>query len=129
MNTVNVLVLMIYWCFVGFFYLLAYVVKAGYGLNRLVLFLLPIKGVAALFVYMIVVDIVRQLKKEESEENVEGNKALREEVLLFATVGIRSSTREAFKAKPEQFKVSRRPVQGEIIVPYFIDFDHLICVD
>jgi len=75
-------------------------------------------------VYIIVVDMNFKLSKE-TQENVEANIALREEVLNFATAGIRSSTREAHKAKPERLKISRRPKRtacddsSKLITPLF----------
>lgn len=91
-------------------YLLAFAFNHD-GLNRIAMFLLAGKGFSSLLVYILVADIDSQ-RGDEKQENVAANVALREEVLNFATAGIRSSTREALKAKPERLKISRRPIQG-----------------
>lgn len=109
-NTTNVFILIFYWLVIGVFYMTAFVTQNG-GLNRIVMFLLASKGISALFVYFIVVDMNVKLTKE-NQENVEANIALREEVLNFATAGIRSSTREAHKATADRLKMVRRPKQG-----------------
>ncbi len=109
-NTTNMFILIFYWFFICIFYTLAYATQNS-DFNRIVMFLLSSKGFSALFVYIIVIDMNLKLTKE-NQENVEANTALREEVLNFATAGIRSSTREAHKAKPERHKVSRRPKHG-----------------
>eukprot|EP01035_Chromulina_nebulosa_P021947 gene21947-28415_t len=122
-NTTNVFILIFYWFFICIFYTLAYASQNG-DFNRIVLLLLSSKGFSAFFVYVIVIDMNLKLTKE-NQENMEANTALREEVLNFATAGIRSSTREAHKAKPERLKVSRRPKQvhsddsSKLITPLF----------
>jgi len=113
-NTTNVFILIFYWFFICIFYALAYASQNG-DFNRIVMFLLSSKGFSALFVYVVVIDMNLKLTKE-NQENVEANTALREEVLNFATAGIRSSTREAHKAKPERLKVSRRPKHGNYTI-------------
>jgi hypothetical protein len=109
-NTANDFILIIYWLLVLILFALAYATQNP-DLDRIVMFLLASKGLSALFVYIIVKDINVKLSNEET---VEANKALREEVLNFATAGIRSSTREAHRAGPERLKVTRRPRQGHI---------------
>jgi hypothetical protein len=110
-NTSNVAIFMVYWFTICILYLLAFAFH-NIGLNRSLMFLLAGKGFSALLVYIIVADIDSKVSKEK-QENVEANIALREEVLNFATAGIRSSTREAHKAKSERLKISRRPKRGK----------------
>ena len=113
-NSVILVVFLAYWTCL----LLFYVISFGYqgphdGFNRLVLFLVPMKGVTVLVVLIIITDFYVQL--EQKEENLSENIALRQEVLLFATVGIRNSAKDAHKVGPEKVAIRRRPKQGIIL--------------
>jgi hypothetical protein len=110
-NTTNVICLLLYWFVVCVFYALTYFTQ-GNRLDNLLVFILASKGFSSLIVYILVIDVRLKLSHEK-QEGIDDNVALREEVLNFATAGIRSSTRSAFNAKPEKAKISRRPKQGD----------------
>eukprot|EP01036_Dinobryon_divergens_P024942 gene24943-33437_t len=126
-NSVILVVFMAYWTLL----LLFYVISIGFqgphaGFNRLVLFLVPMKGVTVLIVLIIITDFYAQL--QQMEENLGENVALRQEVLLFTTVGIRNSAKDAHKAGPEKAAIRRRPRQvsslaskatNELVTPLF----------
>ena len=108
---------MAYWTLLLLFYLIAFGLETYHaGFNRLVLFMVPIKGVAVLFLLIIIDDFNVQLR--EKDENMSGNVALRQEVLMFATVGIRNSAQDAHKAGPEKAAIRRRPQKGNSTMHY-----------
>eukprot|EP01035_Chromulina_nebulosa_P023930 gene23930-31058_t len=126
-NSVILVVFMAYWTLLLLFYLFAFGLETYHaGFNRLVLFMVPIKGVAVLFLLIIIDDFNVQLR--EKDENMSGNVALRQEVLMFATVGIRNSAQDAHKADPEKTAIRRRPQKvtssspnaaNELVTPLF----------
>ena len=113
-NSVILVVFLAYWTFLLLFYVISFGLQGSHdGFNRLVLYLVPMKGVTLLFVLIIVNDFHAQLRQKE--ENLSENIALRQEVLLFATVGIRNSAKDAHKVGPEKVAIRRRPKQGIIL--------------
>jgi hypothetical protein len=81
------------------------------------------KGCSALLVWILTgnnsqLGLTTASKKTDGNEDniaetVDANKALREEVLNFATAGIRSSARAGAKATPDRKMITRRPQQHE----------------
>ena len=132
-NTANVLCLLSYWFIVIFLYFIAYYTDDNttdqYNTNIylfcVVVFLVGSKGFTSLFIYVLLVDVGQKLKLD-SQEYIDANIALKDEILSFITAGIRSSTRGAITAKPEKDKMVRRPreVHNQIgpnkhITPWF----------
>lgn len=127
-NTANVIVLILYWFVLIFFYSLAFFTRhAGYNkyFNDVLAFTFASKGLSALVVWLLTSDKLATEGGDASEENVDANKALREEVLNFATAGIRSSARASDKATKDRREITRLPQQvasastKKIITPLF----------
>ena len=111
-NSVILVVFMVYWTVLLLFYMISVALKGTHdGFDRLVLYLVPMKGVMVLFILIIITDFYTQLAQKE--DNVGANIALRQEVLMFATVGIRTSAKDAHTVGPEKVAIHRRPKQGD----------------
>lgn len=116
-NTANVIVLILYWFVLVFFYSFAFFTRyESYNIYiaDILAFIFASKGFSSLIVWILVTD--RAFKSvavggtENGEaEDIDANKALREEVLNFATAGIRSSARAGPKATPDRREITRMP--------------------
>jgi hypothetical protein len=130
MNTVNLVIHVLYWCVFVLFYSWTFWTrsefKSGYfqPTNNIIYFVMGSKGCSALLVWILTANnsqlgLAQTSKKADGEdgaednliESVDANKALRQEVLSFATAGIRSSARAGAKATPDRKTITRRPQQ------------------
>jgi hypothetical protein len=93
MNSLNIGIYMAYWAVLGFFYALAY----GFSNSsptlsrwfwRVVMFIISSKGFADWLVFILVSD-ANVLTSDHATESLDFNGALRQEVLHYATTGIR----------------------------------------
>jgi hypothetical protein len=93
MNSLNIGIYMAYWAVLGFFYALAY----GFSNSsptlsrwfwRVVMFIISSKGFADWLVFILVSD-ANVLTTDQATESLDFNGALRQEVLHYATTGIR----------------------------------------
>jgi hypothetical protein len=120
MNTVNLVTCMMYWLVFVIFYMLTFWSKNQFKAsneqptNDQIFLVFASKGVSALIVW-ILLSHNSHLKlatgESDNNETVDANTALREEVLSFATAGIRSSARKGSELTPDRAVVSRRPQQ------------------
>lgn len=127
-NTVNMLSQLLYWFIVALFYIMTSVsVGSSHGsmLNKVLLFIIATKGFSSLFVWIIVGEHSYESKLEQ-EQTVDANQALREEVLQFATGGIRSAGRDGSKVTSDRKFIKRvpqktngNPTTKRMITPYF----------
>lgn len=127
MNTVNLVVHMLYWAVFVLFYAWTFWTKsqfksgASQPTNNIIYFVMGSKGCSALLVWILTANnshlgLTTQKEKSDDEnisETIDANKALREEVLSFATAGIRSSARAGAKLTPDRKMITRRPQQHE----------------
>jgi hypothetical protein len=142
-NTANVIVLILYWFVLVLFYSWAFFTRYyGYNhyLSNILMFIFASKGFSSLIVWIFVTDIrspaASALKDttsgggEEELDVVDANKALREEVLNFATAGIRSAARGGDKVTKDRREITRLPLpqaasnsssksRKQLITPYF----------
>eukprot|EP00599_Poterioochromonas_sp_BG-1_P003773 CAMPEP_0173153928 /NCGR_PEP_ID=MMETSP1105-20130129/13163_1 /TAXON_ID=2985 /ORGANISM="Ochromonas sp., Strain BG-1" /LENGTH=797 /DNA_ID=CAMNT_0014069979 /DNA_START=811 /DNA_END=3207 /DNA_ORIENTATION=+ len=128
-NTANVFVLSLFWSM--FFLLYAWVFFTRHGtyynetLFDLLTFSIGSKGFASYIVWVFVTDANAFGKTEQEAETIDANKSLREEVLSFATAGIRSTAREGSKLTAETTLLVRRPIhvpqasKKSLITPFF----------
>lgn len=124
-NTINVFIVVIHWGWFGIFYTLAFWTKDSRPhtdvLVDIVYFTLSSKGMSSLLIYIFVSDTNLNSLGQSTEESVDANVALREEVLNFATAGIRSVARSSASIPPDKVEVTRQPKQVRIL-----DSRHLI---
>jgi hypothetical protein len=115
-NTINVLVLAMFWGIFLILYASAFLSRHenNYTLNSLLYFTLASKGFSCLFVWIFVSDYNLNLLSSQQDEAVDANVALREEVLTFATAGIRSSARTGALATEDKAEIVRRPEQARL---------------
>jgi hypothetical protein len=116
-NGINVIVYMVYWGLLAALLLLAYVINNDNGerwVLRILLFMMSAKGATASVVWVLTVD-VHFSKPDPSGANVDGddagvdlNGALRQELLYFATTGIRTSACKSGDLIPMQPKSKLR---------------------
>lgn len=128
MNTVNLVVHMLYWAIFVLFYAWTFWTRiqftSGYfqPTNNIIYFVMGSKGCSCLLVWILTANnsqlgLTATSKKSDGEEEdvvtetVDANAALRQEVLSFATAGIRSSARAGAKATPDRRAITRRPQQ------------------
>jgi hypothetical protein len=114
-NTANVVVLSFYWSCFFLIYAWTFFTRHDIGsfnstLFNILTFTIGSKGVASLISWIFVTDAIAFLKTDAESETVDANKALREEVLSFATAGIRSTARAGSSITPEQPVIRRRPI-------------------
>eukprot|EP01031_Cornospumella_fuschlensis_P040483 gene40483-49341_t len=111
-NTMNVLVLALFWGIFLFLYALTFLTRnddpPNYNLNSLLYFTLASKGFSSFFVWVFVNDY-NLTNFGQQDETVDANVALRQEVLTFATAGIRSAARGAANASADRAEIVRRP--------------------
>ena len=91
LNSINIGIYILYWAVLLFFYFWAYAAstkKAQLGFWKLLWFFLSSKGFADLLVFIFIDDGATQ-KSEDEATAVDFNSALRQEVLHYATTGIR----------------------------------------
>ncbi|RYH23423.1 hypothetical protein EON65_17840 [archaeon] len=111
-NVISMVAQALYW---GIFFILfssAFLMRdspPNYILNNVLYFTLASKGFSSLFVWFFINDY--NLKQFES---VDANVALREEVLTFATMGIRSAARDGANASPSREEIVRSPVDSRV---------------
>lgn len=102
-NSINLTILIVYWLIAGIFYIIAFVLPSTEALQsnyllKAFLFLIASKGVFSLIVWIFTIDIQLgeevddKADEEDDEQRVDLNSALRQEVLHFATKGIRHCT-------------------------------------
>jgi len=143
MNTVNLVVHMLYWTVFVLFYSWTFWTKQDFKTggnqptNNIIFFVMGSKGCSALLVWILTAnnsqlgiisnksnksinktgssspnnsttennprDTISANKAEDNTEAIDANKALREEVLSFATAGIRASARAGAKLTPGWF--------------------------
>lgn len=127
MNAVNLIVHMLYWAVFVLFYSWTFWTRSQFKAdenmptNNIIHFVMGSKGFSALLVWILTADntqlgFAAQNKKtdgDEVAETIDANKALREEVLSFATAGIRSSARAGAKVTPDRKMITRRPQQHD----------------
>jgi hypothetical protein len=95
MNSINITIYMMYWAVLGFFYALSYGFSGGNPSLarwswRVVMFIISSKGFADLLVFILVSDSdFFTGGKTGSSDTLDVNGALRQEVLHYATTGIR----------------------------------------
>lgn len=142
-NTANVIVLILYWFVLVFFYSWAFFTRYdtyNHYLSNILMFIFASKGFSSLVVWIFITDAhpsVATLKNSssvpggggEEEDVVDANKALREEVLNFATAGIRSAARGGDKVTKDRREITRLPLaqtvgsssksRKQLITPYF----------
>ena len=130
MNTVNLVVHMLYWAVFVLFYSWTFWTRSQFKTdnnqptNNIIYFVMGSKGCSALMVWILTANnsrlgLTRKLKggddndEDNVTETIDANTALREEVLSFATAGIRSSARAGAKMTPDRRMVTRRPQQHD----------------
>jgi hypothetical protein len=90
-NTANVICLLLYWFIAGLLYFWSFASaseKYGVSINNILLFVIACKGYSA---YLVLLLVDNSSFKISEEATVNANHALREEVLHYATAGIRST--------------------------------------
>jgi hypothetical protein len=142
-NTANVIVLILYWFVLVFFYSWAFFTRYetyNHYLSNILMFIFASKGFSSLIVWIFITDgrpSSATLKNsssvpggDEEADVVDANKALREEVLNFATAGIRSAARGGDKVTKDRREITRFPSaqtgaasssksRKQLITPYF----------
>lgn len=133
MNTVNLVVHMLYWAVFVLFYSWTFWTRSNFKaggpqpVNNIIYFVMASKGCSALLVWILTANnsqlgLTQARKKSDGEdgadddnvtETIDANTALREEVLSFATAGIRSSARAGAKVTPDRKTITRRPQQHD----------------
>ena len=111
-NTANVIVLILYWFFLVLIYSWAFFARYNPMYNSyltdVLSFIFASKGFSALIVWILISDNTFKA----GDETIDANKALREEVLNFATAGIRSSARAGPRMSKDRRAVTRVPQQA-----------------
>jgi hypothetical protein len=129
-NTANVFVLSLFWSMFFLLYAWTFFTRHQEGsynatLFDILTFSIGSKGVASLMVWIFVTDANAFGKMGADEETIDANKSLREEVLSFATAGIRSTARAGPTLSADTTLTIRRPIPGpqaakkSLITPYF----------
>lgn len=128
-NTTNVFVLSLYWLVFLFIYSLSFFTRNNEHSSRtlwnILNFTLASKGFSSLVVWILSPDgNAKDKKLDDGEEGVDANKSLREEVLQYATAGIRSTARAGVTVGPNKARLVRRPPhrtmdQQTVITPFF----------
>lgn len=117
-NTINVFVLALFWGIFLFLYAWTFLTRnddpPNEDLNSLLYFTLASKGFSSLFIWIFVSDHNLKALSDQQDETVDANVALREEVLTFATAGIRSSARNGSMATPDKAEIVRVPEQARM---------------
>lgn len=112
-NTANVFVLALYWFVFLAMYAWTYYSKDITVYNAqlfdILKFILASKGYSSFIVWIFITDDKLVKKFSEKDQTVDANKALREEVLSFATAGIRSTARSGPSLTPDRAYLIRRP--------------------
>eukprot|EP01038_Epipyxis_sp_PR26KG_P014854 gene14854-19964_t len=124
-NTTNMTCLLLYWLILGIVYLVSLNMPANVDANDMILFIIASKGFSAFVVPLLVTD--RGGDNEDSDsKKTSSNKALREEVLHFATAGIRSTCFQGYRITSDHKEITRRPIKvatdeqsKNLITPYF----------
>jgi hypothetical protein len=119
---------MLYWAVFVLFYSWTFWTRSQFKANEnqptnnIIYFVMGSKGCSALLVWILTANnsqlgLTAQNKKTDGDENltetIDANKALRQEVLSFATAGIRSSARAGAKLTPDRKVITRRPQQHQ----------------
>jgi hypothetical protein len=113
-NGINVIVYMLYWGLLGLLLLLAYAVSNPDGerwLLRILLYMISAKGTTASVVWVLTVDVhfnkpdASGITADGDDDGVDLNGALRQELLYFATTGIRTSASKGGELIAEQSKL------------------------
>lgn len=92
-NSINVMIYLLYWLVLGVCLGLAYGVPNKIGqrwMQQIILYLISAKGVSAVIVWILTVDVHFEKNADADDAGVDLNGALRQELLYFATTGIRS---------------------------------------
>jgi hypothetical protein len=136
-NTSNVMILALYWGVFFIIYAVAFFTRFETYTNDMfgiLTFILGSKGSATLLIWFINSDISKKVRLDEKNETVDANSALREEVLSFATAGIRSTARAGPTVGAEDHEIVRKPrehntnskqIPNKITPLFFIKF--LLC--
>lgn len=115
MNTINIVVCLLYWLVLGAIYACVFVIPDELGakwLYRLLVFLLSAKGFSAIIVWILVNGL--NIGDATVVERVDLNTALRTEIMLHATKGIRVCTRLGQKLVKENKFVGRKRILFEM---------------
>ena len=134
-NSINIGVCLLYWLFLIVFYVSTFLLVSG-GTNNftharitlmILQYMIPAKGVSTIIVWILVTNLNLSEAQSKSSEQLEGaaaaddggdtaaldlNSALRQEVLFYATAGIRSCTKSSIKLKEDPHKIVVRLNHG-----------------
>jgi hypothetical protein len=113
-SAIHVFVLVLYWLIFFSIYGWAFANRDNRtyngGLFAMVNFIFASKGFSSFLIWILTTDH-KNLKNFNAEEKVEDNVALREEVLSFATAGIRNTARAGPTLTAEHTVLARKPQQ------------------
>lgn len=131
MNSLNIGIYMAYWAVLGFFYALAY----GFSNSspntsrwfwRVVMFIISSKGFADWLVFILVSD-ANVLTSDHATESLDFNGALRQEVLHYATTGIRECAARK-SVTPSKRKLVLLMTQKNTPLANILTLQHLIAL-
>lgn len=101
-NSINISIYLLYWFFVAGFYGGSYLALGNNDntsaklLYSFLLYLISAKGFASILVWITIINVeIGKSSMDSTTERLDLNSALRQEVLHFATLGIRCSAKEA----------------------------------
>jgi hypothetical protein len=104
-NSINISIYLLYWFFVAWFYGGSYLAHDNHDdsnaklLFSFLLYLISAKGFASILVWITIINIeIGKSSMDSTTDRLDLNSALRQEVLHFATLGIRCSAKEAANA-------------------------------
>lgn len=104
-NGINVLVYMAYWGLLLFLLSLAFLLASPSSekwAERVLLFLISAKGASAVVVWILTTEVQFEPQRGNEDERVDLNGALRQELLYFATTGIRTCASKSLTLKRDQ---------------------------
>jgi hypothetical protein len=131
-NSINVSVYIIYWMTLLIPLVISFFLNdnmpAGWAF-KIILFMMASKGVSAVFVWILTQDVQfgKNSDRVKDDEGVDLNGALRQELLYFATSGIRMCASKGCDLRPEQKKLciqlEHRPQRSDVeLSPWFFIF-------
>lgn len=131
MNSLNIGIYMAYWAVLGFFYALAYGFsnsspKISRWFWRVVMFIISSKGFADWLVFILVSD-ANVLTADHATESLDFNGALRQEVLHYATTGIRECAARK-STTPTKRKLVLLMTQKNTPLTNILTLQHLIAL-
>lgn len=130
----NIVVLMLFWGTAMLIYFLTYELRNNEGVSNgtfnVLLFMIASKAFSSLVVWINQTNYVKKDDDAHADEDIDANEALREEVLSFATAGIRNTALS--EATKELTTFTRRPrlanyKTNTVVTPWFffrLVFDH-----